>query len=595
MTRIGHQQLTQQNRTGTIRYDRTIEYLVIYNNNPVPLYIRLGSPEIPTQRNFDISVPPNYIMGISVDSNQFGFRLGDDNVTLALISGVSVIEGLIDEPPPALGGVPIQGASLATADLTNGFQTFTGGTTIGTFNLTLWGGMLITLIPDAGSGQGVIRVLTSSDNVTFNNYATYAFWPNIPVSLLLPRVGSFVQILVAATTIVGEPAISGKIDVRGTLTELTQTSYNPQSNAIVKTWNIAASGGQQFSFVTAGLPAISIAGIATAGTGAGAIVQLLVEASSDNTNWRQVTQRRQFMSTGVTLYRSFGNLDLFIRVTVFELSGSNASVGLLYLSIQSDPDTAAILNTIYQTLGDQNNPNPVGAFQDIYHELDQIRQSDGSVDTKLTTTNNLLSNIDTDTTNINTGIGTLHTDLTVTIHNDLTNINNSLTTIHGDLVTVNTSIGSTNTALSTINSHLANIESYNATMYLRGTNQSRPVTDVTPIGGAGVWTRNVGGALFNNGEYIIEIVYSVQINHTLAANINCYIGIGTSVAIGIALAIFTVYSNDLTGGANFSNGGQAKFRFDGLRVGGYVVPTNYNYIWYNMSVAGVAASSWVMG
>lgn len=595
MTRIGHQNLTATNRTGIIAYDRTLEFLMMYNNNPVPLYVRLGSEEIPNEKNYDIAVPPNYIMAISVNSNQFGFRLGSSNVVVSQITGNTVIEATIDEEPPSLGGVPISQASLSTADLLNGIAIFAGTTIYGPFNINQWGGIIVNVIPNSTSGQGVIQIDISDDGTTFTPYQTWAFWPNIPATILVPRVSQFAKVTLNTTTIVGEPAIGGKASIRGSLTEITVPSYTPQGTAIAKNWAIAASGSQQFSFVTVGLPAVSIAGIATAGTGVNAIVQLLVEASSDNVNWRQVTQRRQYMSQGITLYRSFGNLALFMRVTIFEVSGVSPSNGTLNLSIPANPDTAAILNTIYQTLGDTSNPNPVGASEDIYHELDTIRQSNAAISTN---TSNINLNIVNGT---NPKLDTLHTDLNTvntnlgTLHADSVNVNNSLTTIHGDLTTINTSIGSTNTALGTVNSHLNNMEIYESNLYQRGINQSRPVTDNTVIGGAGVWIRCAAGAVLNNSEYIIEVIYSVQINHTLVATIPCYIGIGPFAAVGIALGLFTVYNNDLTGGANFSNGGQAKFRFDGTRVGGYVVPVNYNYIWYNMGVAGVAASTFICG
>lgn len=514
MTRIGHQQLSQQNRTGVINYTRTIEYLVLYNNNPVPLYIRLGSPELPTQRNYDIAVPPNYIMGISVDSNQFGFRLGDDNVSVALITGITVIEGMIDEPPPALGGVPIVGASLATADLNNGYQQFSGSTIFGAFNLTLWGGMLITLFPDAGSGQGGIVITVSSDNVNYQTYATYAFWPSIPVSLLLPRIGVFVRIQVVPTTIVGEPVISGKIAIRGTLAELTQASYNPQSNAIVKNWAIAASGSQQFSFVTVGLPAVSIAGIATAGSGAGAIAQLLVEASSDNVNWRQVTQRRQYMSTGITLYRSFGNLDIFIRVTIFELSGSNASNGALYLSIQPEPDMAGILNNIYRTLGDTNNPNPIGAYEDIYHELDAIRLSDANSAASL---NTILTNLGTVISNQGTMITTLGT-------------------INGHDANIDTQT----VVLGTINTHLTNIDNQTLTPHQAQTRSENLFAITQAIAGpSGGWVLVANGGLAGQA-FISGVSVSMKMGGVAFADTLMGVAIGT--AIGAALALILHYA-----------------------------------------------------
>lgn len=597
MTRIGHQNLTASNRTGVIKYDRTLEYLVAFNNNPVPLFVRLGSPEIPNELNYDIAIPPNYIIAISVNSNQFGFRLGSTSVPITQITGNTVIEATIDEPPPSLGGVPINNASLSTADLLNGVPSFSGPTVYGPFNINQWGGIIINVIPSNTSGQGVIQIDVSPDGTTWTPYQTWAFWPNIPATILTPRVSQFVRITLNATAIVGEPVIAGKIGIRGSLTEITTPSYTPLGNAIIKNWAIAALGSQQFSFVTSGLPSVSIAGIPTAGSNANAVIQLLVEASSDNVNWRQVTVRKQFGSIGITLYRSFGNLDLFIRVTVGELANQGPSNGTLYLSIPREPDTASMLNNIYQTLGDQGNPNPTGNYNDIYHELDAIRISDASVDTKLTTTNVHLNNISANTSNINLNIASGNSVFSRldTVNTNLGITNTNLGVINASLGSIFTAIGSTNTALGVVNGHLSNIETYTSSLYQRGINQSRPITDNTNIGAASTWTRGASGVALNNGEYIIEIFFSVQLDHTLLSNIPCYVAIGPFGSVGIAMAQMLIYNNDLTGAATFSNGGHATFRFDGKRVGGYVVPFNYNYIWYNLGVTGTAAATFICG
>lgn len=385
MTRIGHQNLTSVRRTGVISYDRTLEFLVLYNNNPVPLYVRLGSPEIPNEFNYDIAVPPNYIMAVSVNSNQFGFRLGNSNVVITQITGNTVIEATIDEAPPSLGGVPINNASLSTADLLNGVPAFNGVTVFGPFNVNQWGGLIVNVIPTATSGQGVIQVDVSADGVTFIPYQTWAFWQNIPATILIPRVSQFCRITLNATAIVGEPAIAGNVSIRGSLAEIAIPSYTPQGASITKTYALAASGSQQYQFVTTGYPAVSIAAIATAGTGASAAITLLVEASSDLVNWRQVTFRTQRMTTGITLYRALGNLDLFMRVTVFEVGGISAANGTVYLSIPSEADTGAILNTIQQSLGDTGAPTNTN--QDIYHELDNIRTGINTSNTNLGTSN----------------------------------------------------------------------------------------------------------------------------------------------------------------------------------------------------------------
>jgi hypothetical protein len=638
MTRVGHQQLTAAKVTGIISYDRTLEYLVMYNNNPVPLYVRLGSPEIPTQRNYDIAVPPNYIMGISVDSNQFGFRLGADNVTLALVSGVTVIEGLIDEPPPALGGVPIQGASLATSDLGGGVRSFAGATMLGIYNLTLWGGLLFNLFPSATTGQGVVQVDVSSDGIAFTSYATYAFWQSIPFTLLMPRIGSFVRVTLNATAIIGEPAIAGSYTLRGTLAEITQLTYTPSSVSIVKNWNIGALGSQQFSFVTVGIPAVNIAGIALAGSGASTVIQALVETSDDLTNWRQVTTRIQSMSIGITLARSMGNLGIFIRITIFEVGGLSGSVGNLYLSVSPAPDIGGILNTIQQALGD--NDDPINNNQDIYHCLVHIETWTGqgsvsvaSIDTKMTTNNTMLGNINTNTSNthndllaistqlsttnsntsliattnstlstintsigttnttlgttnsslstINTSIGTTNTNLTTintsigTTNSSLSTINTSIGTTNTNLTTINTSIGTTNTTLATTNSTLSTISSNVATI-VSALTRAASGTIASATCGGGIGSFSIAGSVLVAGWYITHLQASVAMASS-STNSLIAVAYGTSVAAQSVIYQTYVATTAVSGGALI--GDAPERTYTSLRSAGILVPAANTYIW----------------
>lgn len=564
MTRIGHQQLTVSKLTGVISYDRTIEYLVLYNNNPVPLYIRLGSPEIPTQRNYDIAVPPNYIMGISVDSNQFGFRLGDDTVTLALVSGVTVIEGLIDEPPPALGGVPIQGASLATSDLGGGVRTFAGAGVIGIFNLTLWGGLLFNLFPSNTSGQGVVQVDISSDGVTFIPYSTYAFWQSIPFTLLLPRIGTFVRFTLNTTTIVGEPAIAGSYTLRGTLAEVTQIGYTPNSTSIVKTWAIAASGSQQFSFVTSGLPAVSISAIETSG-GATPVIQLLIESSSDNVNWRVVTSRVEFLSTGVSLYRSFGNLGIFIRVTVSELGGAFASNGSLYMSIPAAPDTAGILNTIYKALGDQTTAVPVGSFPDMWHQLDAMRIGINTADTNLSSIITNTSATNTALGTVNTNLGTINTSLgnTGPIVTALSSLSSSLSTLHNDnIVTISPQLSTINTSIQTIAAAQARAAQPGAFQW------------VTTLSG----TYYTAGSVLVPGDYLTQLQVSASSGLAAATCPGIEITIGTGTNAAVLQIIYRTYLA-LFGQTGAWMGTGPVFTIGGTRSSGLIIPAGHTDLW----------------
>ena len=581
MTRIGHQNLTSGKLTGTISYDRTLEYLVMYNNNPVPLYVRLGSPEIPNQFNYDIAVPPNYIMAISVNSQQFGFRLGASNVVVSQVTGTTVVEATIDEQPPSLGGVPINNASLSTADFLNGIPAFTGPTVYGPFNINQWGGIIINVIPSTTSGQGVIQVDISPDGTTFTAYQTWTFWQNIPATILVPRVSQFVRVTLNATAIVGEPVIGGVIGIRGSLTEITTPSYTPQGQSIVKSYALAASGAQQYQFVTTGLPAISLAAIATAGTGASAAITLLVEASSNLVDWRQVTYRTQRMSIGVTLYRALGQLDLFMRVTVFEISGISVANGNIYLSVPKEPDLGGILNTIQQSLGDV--ATPINSRQDIYHELDAIFLQEVSA---------------------NTNLSNINTTLTTTIHNDLT-------TIHNDLTTINTSIGGVTSAVNTVNTSVNGVISAvnNVTVALATSNVylNNIATNTGALAapltrGMSANNATIAGILANNVWVLVGIIlvptwYLTSMHGGLEATGiapgtyagTLQLGIGTNAAVAVSLyATAWSFKVEAVSGNGAASG--PVIQFDSLRSAGLSIQAGWNSVWALPSASGGIAN-----
>lgn len=347
-------------------------------SNPTgsPIAVRVGSPEIPTLSNADQTVPAGGTLTFAVAGREFGLAYADATLLAQRAAGnvnnrALVQFGTSDETPPTYGGANFQSLSLSEA--TSGLAAFAGVTTLQTFDLGAWGGLLISVIPNALSGQGVIAVNVSSDGLAFRNLENYAFWPNIPVILTVPRVARFVQIILNQTAIVGEPAIGGFVSARFTLSEVQAFTYAPLGNALTRSVTLAANGSQQFTFVTTGLPAVSIAAISTVGSAAGTALTFLVEASSNNIEWRKVTDRTQRFSQGITLYRAMGNLDLFIRVTIFEVSGANPLNATLYLSVPPAPDLGYILNVIQQSLGDSGAPSNTN--QDIYHELDSIRST----------------------------------------------------------------------------------------------------------------------------------------------------------------------------------------------------------------------------
>lgn len=457
---------TQPYDSVSVDFDAAV--IVVANPTASAILIRVGAPDIPDVSNYDEIVPAGQNAAIPCNAREFGIAF---NQPASIASAAATKSGLFllasvkfqtyDEPVPAYGSASF--LSLSTSDVLP-LQAFAGGITYPVIDVGAWGGALIHVSPSAGTGQGVCQVDISSDLITFRAFATYAFWPNAPATITIPRVARYLRITLNPTGIAGEPAIGGYLSVRETLSEISQLTYTPSSQPIVKAFAVPALGTVTFTFVTVGLPSVSIASIITAGTPGNAGQEIIIEVAADLVNWRLATFREQGAFSGSTMYRAVSNLDLFMRISVLEISNHGPLNGNLYLSIPPAADLGYILNTIQKSLGD--NQNPVNVNQDVYHELDSIRNWDtqiagsvASIDTKETAGNASLTSIatnmvtetgntgaivsntnaisasdasiDTKMTANNTKLDTLHTDLNTTIHADVNGAAGFLTTIAG--------------------------------------------------------------------------------------------------------------------------------------------------------------------
>jgi hypothetical protein len=80
--------------------------MVLMNPQPYKVFVRLGGPDAPTERNYDLVLPENTMMAMPVGSFMFGMRLGTSTQVVAG-TAVTVVEFLKDEPAPAFGSVPL--------------------------------------------------------------------------------------------------------------------------------------------------------------------------------------------------------------------------------------------------------------------------------------------------------------------------------------------------------------------------------------------------------------------------------------------------------------------------------------------------------
>lgn len=432
----------------TVAFSVNFNASKVYIANPTgsPVYLKIGTPQAPRNANeADAIIPAGSEKTVPALGQVFAASFADSSLLTNTVAGnlgaiATIVVMSADEVTPTFGALSYQ--SISVSMLSNGIEAISPTARI--YDLGPWGGAIIFLAPDGGSGQTWIDLTISQDGITWRTAQIYAMWPGVPVTVNVPRIARFLQLQFFATGIPAEPNPSGFFFVRGSLTEITQYVYKPLGNAITKSYTLGAFGSQQWQLFAAGIPSISIADIATAGTGASSAITLLIEGSSDRINWRRITFRTQAMSTGVTLFRSIGNLDLYLRVTVFEVGGAAAN-GTLYISIMPESDSAYLLNSILGALGDQNAPSNTN--QDIYHVLLSALTSLQGIDSD---TNNLagmatsLTNIDTDTNNLSL----IHTDLATTIANLITATNTLLNTIStlDSAISTNTGNDASNTA-----------------------------------------------------------------------------------------------------------------------------------------------------
>lgn len=529
-----------------IRSDDEAEYLIIRNDNPVPVYVRIGSPELPTELNYDIIIAPNFREGVNVTGREFGLRLGAVGGNPTLIVGATVVEAIFNEPPPVFGGVPIAGASLAVSDAA-ALQNYAGGAYYGgVLDLLLWGGFQVFVSPDVTSGQGLLQIEVSPDSsnpALWRIYGQWAIWPNVPAVLTIPRVARYARVLINVTAIAGEPNISGRFSLRTVLEEVQQTTFTPNSNSISKAYNVPAlqPTGSLFVFCSIGLLSIGLRLQNTSGTAG----QMIWRTGPTPTGpWALVAYREQLMN-GLygSIFRSVGNLDAFVQVEVQNLAVSGALIGTLSGTIQQTPDLTQYLQSIYHVLGDPQQPVQVN--QNIYAELDAIRQQTDQLESLATAGNASLAQIDIDASTINTNIVAMHAAL------------------HADIVATTTAVNAGNVLLTTMSNR------QNAPVIPGPVNVNYTV--------AGVYAPNA--AIFVPGWFIVSCQISYQIKAAMPDDFFLQIAYGTPGAVSTA-----IYG----GGGVEPEGVFAPYPFNGgPNASGILIPAGMTTLWVFCNVAPV--------
>lgn len=549
--------------------------MLVSNPTGSPVAIRLGGNDIPSATNYDELCAGGGYLLIPVSGAAFAVGFTQPSLASSIVSSnlgtkCSVTLMSIDEVTPNFGAASFQ--SLSTSELV-AITAFSGPTQVPIQDLGAWGGALVYINPGASSGQGAVIIAESANGVTYKPIGTFAFWPNVPAIIQVPRVARYLSVQLNGTAIAGEPAISGDVAVRATLNEIQDLVYNVNTQPITKSFSLVGVASQQYSFITIGLPAVSIAAIATAGTTAGAALQFLVEASADLVNWRQVTTREQAMSSGITLYRSVGQLDLFTRVTFFQETGGQTLNATAYFSIPPQADLAYILNTIQQSLGDRNQSAAAPARSDIYHELEAIFQTGSSGNTTLAS---ILAELvliygGSSLNAVVTALNSINATDT-TIANNTTTLTTQNSTLHNDLVTINTTETTNGTTQASINTQAAAVNTNTVGIASALTRSSRAIC---PGGACAAGVALNYGVQFTAGEYIQSILVSAA----------CLTGTQVQVSMGNAGGPLTMIHNIFIPQEAGQSIRGTIMKYDSIRSPGIQVPAGQTNLWILSTVA----------
>lgn len=369
--------------------------VAIQNPTSSPVYLRIGAPDTPTETNADVVIPAATALTLPVQGYSFALALGD--TSLIVQAGSASLSGLFSNCEVKFLGagelIPAYGEysflSLSIADLTPTPLTFAHpNTTSPTFDLLPWGGAVVYALPSSGTGQGVVSVQASADQSTWFNVVRLAFWPNVPLTINVPKVARYMRLVFNATAIVGEPNIGGLYTVRASLSEINQVTYSSASGTISYGFNVPSLGSQSFYFNTTGLKGVAIRAVFSSGSRA----QLIWYTAPSLGNWGLVAYREQSVAGFYnSIFRSIGNLDSFLRVDILDIAGGGVN-GTITLTVQEAPDLTGMLQNLHSDLGDIGQP--VNANQSIFHVLDTSRLSLASIQSSNTAIQGSVSSID---------------------------------------------------------------------------------------------------------------------------------------------------------------------------------------------------------
>lgn len=317
------------------------------------LLLRAGGNDIPSLTNADHRVPAGGYLLVPVDGANFGIGLADpsavtSSATSNLLTTATVTFLSVDEQLPQFGSASFQ--SLSLADLVpGGVISVTGAATYGPYDIGAWGGAMISMLASSASGMGSMRVDVSANGTTWLALGTWAFWPDSPAVLTIPRIARYFRVVVAHSAIPGDPALSASLTIRATLQEVLNVRYTPSAALFTRAVNSPPSTFVNHIFQTIGMPSV---GVGWNYTGNDAVTLIGQVGPTPSGPWRYATLREQkLFGIQSSFSRVITNPDQYVRIRLFG-SGAGNMTGTLYLSVPSVDDLATPLDNIFQALGD---------------------------------------------------------------------------------------------------------------------------------------------------------------------------------------------------------------------------------------------------
>lgn len=524
--------LNAANTAFPIDLDFMASHIAIDNPTASPVFVRIGAPDTPTEVNADIYVAAGASKSYPVHARSFAVAFGSASSlaspsTSGLFTTAIVTLYSEDEQLPAYGSASF--LSLSISDLTSGLTAITNPTTVSTvFDIGAWGGAIIHVSLNAGSGQANVLIeISNSPSSGFRTFQILSAWPLIPVTINMPRVARYFRVTITNAAIPAQPAVAGVYSVRATLEEIVEFAYQVTGSILSNAYNIANLSESSYILATSGLPSVSIAVRETGGTGL--YGQIIVETSTAvGGPWTFATTREQNISSGgssSSMYRTIGTLGPFTRVRLLNNGVAGAIVGTIEFGIPTLQDLAGVLNDIYKTLGDVSQPVSVG--QSLYSLLLNWLPVLGTINTN------------TD------GLETLVT--------------------------------STNTILGSTNSLLASIATKLDTIIAQPNGGALTLPLQYNVAVAGAW-QNIG-AVLNVGWYIVSVKVNYLIGAVAMSPTFLYqLGYGTAGAI----------TGGFYGGGGIQpEGAEGVLMYVGPKSGGLLIPAGQTNLWAFCSIAPV--------